>query len=59
MTWGKRYNHLSVFKANVVLAAPMSESTLAELSGQFGVHPKQILGWRKRLARTQAVPSGP
>ena len=49
MTRRKRRNHASAFKAKVALAAVKGERTLAELAGQFDVHPNQIQGWKKRL----------
>lgn len=45
----KRRNHSPVFKAKVALAALHGDRTLAELSGQFDVHPNQIQEWKKRL----------
>ena len=49
MTRRKRRNHASAFKAKVALAAVKGERTLAELAGQFDVHPNQIQDWKKRL----------
>jgi transposase-like protein len=45
----KRRNHSPVFKAKVALAALHGDRTLAELAGQFDVHPNQIQEWKKRL----------
>jgi transposase len=39
----------STFKAKVALAAMKGDKTLAELSGQFGVHSTQISTWKQRL----------
>ena len=36
-------------KAKVALAAVQGRQTLAELAGQFGVHPVQIGRWRQQL----------
>ena len=36
-------------KAKVALAAVQGRQTLAELAGQFGVHPIQIGRWRQQL----------
>jgi transposase-like protein len=44
-----RKNHSSAFKAKVALAALRREKTLAQLSGEFGVHPNQITQWKKRV----------
>ena len=45
----KKRNHSPEFKAKVALATIKGERTIAELSQQFGVHPKQIGTWKKRL----------
>ena len=44
-----RRNHSAAFKTNVALAAVKGDKTLAELAAQFGVHPAQITGWKRRL----------
>ena len=49
MTRRKRRHHSSAFKAKVALAAVKAEKTLAELAGQFDVHPNQIQDWNRRL----------
>lgn len=46
---GKRKRHDAAFKAKVALEAVKGEKTLAELAGEYGVHPNQIGQWRKRL----------
>ena len=45
----KRKNHSPEFKAKVALEALKGERTVAELSGQFGVHPMMIHAWKKAL----------
>jgi len=45
----KRRNHSAQFKAKVAMAAAKGDKTIAELSGEFGVHPNQITQWKKQL----------
>lgn len=45
----KRRNHSADFKAKVALAAVRGDKTLAELSGQYDVHPNQITQWKQQL----------
>ena len=45
----KRRNHSPTFKAKVALAALKGDRTVAELSGQFDVHPNQVTAWKKQL----------
>ena len=49
MTRRKRRNHSPALKAKVALAAVRGERTLADLAGQFDVHPNQIQDWKKKL----------
>jgi transposase-like protein len=44
-----RRKHNSEFKAKVALAAVKGDKTVAELAGEFGVHPHQIQSWKKTL----------
>lgn len=48
----KRYD--DAFKAKVAVEAVKGEKTISELSGQFGVHPNQIVLWRKQLLEKAA-----
>ena len=45
----KRHNHSAAFKAKVALAAAKGDKTIAELAGEYQVHPNQITQWKKRL----------
>ena len=44
-----RRNHTPAFKAKVALAAIKGDRTLAQLAGQFDVHPNQIISWKAQL----------
>ena len=45
----KRRQFTAQFKARVVRAALREDKTLAELAGQFGVHPNQITEWKRQV----------
>lgn len=42
-------NHEAAFKAKVALEAVKGEKTIAQIAGEYGVHPNQIGQWKKRL----------
>lgn len=44
----KYKKHSSKFKAMVALAAIHGDKTIAELSEEFGIHPNQIVRWKKQ-----------
>jgi transposase-like protein len=44
-----RQSHSSAFKEKVALTVPKSDTTLAELTQQYDVHPNQITHWKKQL----------
>jgi len=46
---GKRRRFSGEFKARVVRAALREDKTLAELAGQFEVHPNQITEWKRQV----------
>ena len=45
----KRRRHSSKFKKQVALAAIKERKTISELSGEFSIHPNQIVTWKKQL----------
>jgi transposase-like protein len=53
-----RRNHSSAFKAKVALAAWQGDSTLAELSQRYEVHPNPITQWKQQLAAGAAAAFG-
>ena len=54
-----RRNHSPAFKAKMALAAIKGELTLAQLAGQFDVHPNQITAWKTQLEGSAANVFGP
>jgi transposase len=54
----QRRNHNSTFKAKVALAAVKGDKTIAELAGQFEVHPNQITEWKRQLQENAATVFG-
>ena len=48
----KRRTHSAALKAKVALSAIQGQKTLAELSGQFQIHPNQIQKWKKQLVHS-------
>ena len=49
-----RRRHSPAFKAKVALEALRGEKTIAELAGQYEIHPNQILQWKKALTEEAA-----
>ena len=42
-----RKKHNAAFKAKMALAAIRGDRTVAELAGEFGVHPTMISNWSR------------
>lgn len=43
----KRKQYSAEFKIKVALAAIRGDGTIAELAGQYGVHPNMITKWKR------------
>lgn len=48
---GKRRTHDAALEVKVALEAVKGEKALAQLAGQYGVHPNQIWQWERKLLR--------
>ena len=46
---GIRKKFSNEFKAKVAMAALKGDKTMAELAGEFEVHPTQVTAWRNEL----------
>lgn len=46
---GVRKKHSAPFKAKVALEAIKQDKTIAQLSGEYGVHSNQISRWKQHL----------
>jgi transposase len=44
-----RKKYSSEFKAKVAMCALLEQKTLAEIAGEYEVHPTQIVNWKKEL----------
>lgn len=58
MTKRTRRNHSPDFKAKVAIAVMKGDRTIAQLSGQFGVHVSQITAWKAQLLEP-SIRNGP
>jgi transposase-like protein len=50
-------HHSAQFKAQVVRAALREEKTLAQMAGEYGVHPTQISTWKMLPGYTSKDPT--
>ena len=46
---GQYKRHSAEFKAKVALEAIKGQRTLNEIAGEYGVHPGQIIQWKKQV----------
>jgi len=44
-----RKNHDAAFRVRVALEAIREEKTMAQISGEYGVHTNQLRQWRQKL----------
>ncbi len=49
MAENMRKSHDMAFRARVAWEATRGEKTMAQISGEYGVHTNQIRQWRQRL----------
>jgi len=49
MLRGMRKTYDAAFKAKVAFEAAKGEKTIAQIAGEYGVHPNQIRQWRNHL----------
>lgn len=49
MSIGSRRRFSAAFKAKVALEAIKGQRTVAQLAGEYQVHPSQIAQWKKQL----------
>jgi len=45
----KRHQYKAAFKVKVALEAVNGEKTVAQIAGEFGVHPNQVWKWKDQL----------
>ncbi len=50
----QRNNYSSEFKTKVALAALKGDKTINEIASLYGVHPNQVMSWKKRAV--EAIP---
>lgn len=50
----QRNNYRAEFKTTVALAAIKGEKTINEIASFYGVHPNQVMSWRKQAV--EAIP---
>jgi transposase-like protein len=51
---GMRRQHDAAVKAKLALEAIKLEKTIAEIAGEYGIHPNQIRMWRDRTLASSA-----
>jgi putative transposase len=50
----QRKNYSADFKAKVAIAAIKGQHTVNEIASQYGVHPNQVMAWKKQAL--EAIP---